>query len=77
MDRKVHFKFKGGLNFLCVAGGISIIANTIIKFDKWVTRNEELKRIEEAISAMKKCDDLVTRIENCETKSETKEGEAN
>lgn len=77
MDRKVNFKFKGGLNFLCVAGGISIIASTIIKLDKWATRNKDLKRIEEAVSAIKKCDDLMTKLENCKTKSETKEEEAN
>lgn len=77
MDRKVNFKFKGGLNFLCVAGGISIIANTIIKLDKWATRDKELKLIEESINAIKKCDDLVTKLENCKTKSETKEEEAN
>lgn len=77
MDRKVNFKFKGGLNFLCVAGGISIIASTIIKLDKWATRNKDLKRIEEAVSAIKKCDDLMTKLENYKTKSETKEEEAN
>lgn len=78
MDRKVNFKFKGGLNFLCIAGGISIIANTIIKLDKWTTRDKELKLIEEAANAIKNADELVTKIENCGTKkSESKEEEVN
>lgn len=78
MDRKVNFKIKGGLNFLCIAGGISIIANAIIKLDKWATRDKELKLIEEAADAIKITDELVTRIEKCGTKkSESKEEEAN
>lgn len=47
----------------------------IIKLDKWTTRDQELKLIEEGVNAIKIADELVTRIENCGTKKSEEEEE--
>lgn len=76
MDQKMNFKLKGGLNFLCVAGGIAIIASTFIKLDKWATREQERKQLKEAVEAVNTINELMKKIDNIKVaKTDSKEEE--
>lgn len=63
MDQRTNFKLKGGLNFLCIAGGIAIITSTFIKLDKWATKEQERKQLKEAVEAVKTIDELVKKLD--------------
>lgn len=63
MDQKTYFRLSGGLNFLCVAGGVAIIANTFIKLDKWAKKEQESAQLKEAISAVKTINDLIDKLD--------------
>lgn len=76
MDQRTNFKLKGGLNFLCVAGGIAIITSTFIKFDKWATKEQERKQLKEVVEAVKTIDELVKKLDKIKVdKTDSKEEE--
>lgn len=63
MDQRNYFKLKGGLNFLCFASGVSILAGTMLKVFDWSEKENKRKEMREAVEAIKTVEKIVGKLD--------------